>query len=590
MRKSRKSEALATISPIFPEANVGKTRPTNHNLTQNVDKFVDIEIDDISVLLRESSTRNTTARASNPSGIDLERREKERQSLAKFEEFENTLMILENNKSEAEFDDLLNSFSANIRNPMSEKVRQSLDNLKKRHSLIGSGGNGGGEGGGNGNSSGLEKQQQDELNREKSVKNGKYSEFGGAVEKMRSNDYIGRMNIGNGMISSTMSSSSSSGNGERLLRRSRLFDDINVMSIASENNDDGIEHMDNKHTAELNSTQTLNKKNQMHLECEVNAKTDQISNISNYNTEEIPTAAASGGKSSNRDRFKTIRIFKKPPENAIQIPDPDDEQCTPDSMQQIPQYPSSVRSGTDAFAMKNTNSPKHQSNELISAGEGDTNQYGVKKPAINTMTYKRSGLVRPRQLSGLAKRDPYMKSSSHELLSSDHETPTAATTKTTRQTQSKPVPQLKSPMGIKSKSIHNLSTAKITISKPSVRSGVEQSQPQPQSTTGRGQNLVCIEFFMEKLCPKNPSIYLSLFYCLSFILQSSHTFKIPAPKSLVTMRQRRDIDQPQKLKLIRPSSGYFGYNSKRTDSDTDLGRFSSNNVSAHFILQRFNLN
>lgn len=46
----------------------------------------------------------------------------------------------------------------------------------------------------------------------------------------------------------------------------------------------------------------------------------------------------------------------------------------------------------------------------------------------------------------------------------------------------------------------------------------------------------------------------------------------------MTMRGRREIDQPQKLKLIRPSSGYFGYNSKRTDSDTDLGRFSSNNV------------
>lgn len=44
------------------------------------------------------------------------------------------------------------------------------------------------------------------------------------------------------------------------------------------------------------------------------------------------------------------------------------------------------------------------------------------------------------------------------------------------------------------------------------------------------------------------------------------------------MRTRRDFEQPQKLKLIRPSSGFFGYNSKRTDSDTELGRFLSNNV------------
>lgn len=61
-------------------------------------------------------------------------------------------------------------------------------------------------------------------------------------------------------------------------------------------------------------------------------------------------------------------------------------------------------------------------------------------------------------------------------------------------------------------------------------------------------------------------------------LQSSQTFKIPAPKSLATMRQRSDAGQPRKLSLIRPSSGYYGYNTKRTDSDTDLGRFSSRDV------------
>lgn len=420
-------------------------------------------------------------RASNPTGIDAERREKERQSLAKFEEFENTLMILENNKSEEEFDDLLNSFSANIRNPMSEKVRQSLDNLKKRHSIIGSSGGGGG---------GVEKQQQDELNHEKSIpKNGKYSEFGGAV---RATEQIGR----NGMVSSLMSSSSGSGSGERLLRRSRLFDDVNVISMAPDNNGDDLEYTDNKHATELNSTQTLNRKNQMHLDSDATfdtVKTDN-NNISNYNTDEIP--ATTGGK-ANRDRFKTIRIFKKPPENAIQIPDPDDEH-TPEATIQTPQYPAAVqRSATDAFATKNTNSPKHQQQQLSHdprvAGEGDVNQFGAKKAAINTMTYKRSGLIRPRQLSGLVKRDPYMKSSSHELLSSEHETTTTTpATATSRQMQSKPVPQLKSPMGIKSKSIHNLSTAKISIAKPTAArseytSGIEQ--PTQQSAI-RGQNLV----------------------------------------------------------------------------------------------------
>lgn len=66
---------------------------------------------------------------------------------------------------------------------------------------------------------------------------------------------------------------------------------------------------------------------------------------------------------------------------------------------------------------------------------------------------------------------------------------------------------------------------------------------------------------------------------------------MPAPKtSAAVMRQRPDAGQPRKLSLIRPSSGYYGYNTKRTDSDTDLGRFSSNNVrvfgSFHFLINQ----
>lgn len=491
----------------------GKTRSANQNLTQNVDKFVDIEIEDMPVFLREPSLKSSTTRASNPTGIDNERREKERRSLAKFEEFENTLMILENNKSEEEFDDLLNSFnsSANTLNPMSEKVRQSLDNLKKRHSIISSNvGSGGG---------GVEKQQQDELNHEKSItKSGKYSEIGGIA--VRAIEQTGR----NGMASSLMSSSSGSGNGERLLRRSRLFDDVNVISMAPEGNGDDIEYTDNKHVAELNSTQTLNRKNQMHLEGDVTissssfdtAKTDN-NNTSNYNTDEIP--ATTGGK-ANRDRFKTIRIFKKPPENAIQVPDPEEElHHTPEAMMQTPQYPTAIqRSATDAFATKNTNSPKHQ--QQSQEGDGDLNQFGAKKAAINTMTYKRSGLVRPRQLSGLVKRDPYMKSSSHELLSSDQET-TAATS---RQMQSNPVPQLKSPMGIKSKSIHNLSTTRTTSMAKPTASRLEYEQPS-QQTTMRGQNLVSSKSLMEIIILQVVLPHCFIFFCTNCSLRKHSKFQ-----------------------------------------------------------------
>ena len=375
------------------------------------------------VYLRESVTKST-ARASNPTGINRDLVEKERRSLAKFEAFENSLLILENNKTEEEFDDLLNSFSANIRNPISQKVRQSLDNIKKRHSSMG-----------------MEKQQQDELNREKAMnssKNGKYSEFDGSNEKNRMNDSFSR---------SVMNSSTSSGSGERLLRRSRLFDDA-TMSIHTERTADNgamdqsgsaIGYADNKHSNELNSTQTLNMKNQLHLEQESSPKTETI-----YNTEETQ----SEGKSNNRDRFKTIRIFKKPPENAIQIPDPEETYI------QAMQSPlPSVRAG-DAFAAKNTNSPKHH-------GIDDEQNKAAAAKAINTMTFKRSGLVRPRQLSGLTKRDLYAKSNSQEFLSSNEQIGLP---------QSKqPVQQIKSPMGIKSKSIHNLSTAKHTSKMPGGR-------------------------------------------------------------------------------------------------------------------------
>lgn len=466
--------------------------------------------------LRESVTKSAT-RVSNPSGINRDLVEKERQSLANFEDFENTLLILENNKTEEEFDDLLNSFSANIRNPISQKVRQSLDNIKKRHSSIG-----------------MEKQQQDELNREKALntsKNGKYSES--ANEKNRLNESLGR---------STMVSSMSS-SGERLLRRSRLFDDV-IHTSTEKISDNGVtDHINTSHEYadnKLNSTQTLNKKNQEHFGNESIPETDTTTTV--FNTD----GSNAESKMSNRDRFKTIRIFKKPPENAIQIPDPDETY-----VQEV-QTPVPMARNFEAFSTKNTNSPKRH--------ELNVEQHQHEPKPINTMTFKRSGLARPRQLNGLAKHDLYAKSNSHEFLSSEEHI--AAT-------QPKPVQQIKSPMGFKSKSIHNLSTAR-TSTKP-------LSRFDEQMSTTRNQTLVSL--FTESL---------SLWTILTgeFLnLQSSHTFKIPAPKSsLATMRQRPDASgQPRKIGLMRPSSGYYGYNTRRTDSDTDLGRFSSNNVIFLFL-------
>lgn len=416
MKKNRQSVTLANISPILSE------EVKHQNSMKNVEQFVDVEIEDFPVLMRQSPSRCIDRQISNPTGVNHELREKQRQSLANFEEFENTLLILENNKTEEEFDDLLNSFSTKHRNPLSDKVRQSLDNIKKRHSFMG-----------------MEKQQQDELNREKTINVSQN-------EKNRINESFNRTV----MLSSTSSTGSSG--GERLLRRSRLFDDVINTSGSSTDESNksssgsSIGGNDNRQT---DTTEVLNRKNQSRIEEEnTQLKTDRTMI---YNTNEIMNENKSN---SNRDRFKTIRIFKKPPENAVQIPDADEPIA-----ESSPSLSQPLSRTVDLFATKNTNSPKMAATNM---NNNDVEQNTGSQKAINTMTFKRSALSRPRQLSGLNKRELYAKSNSHELLSRDDQAPQSSKMQST-----KAILQLKSPMGVKSKSIHNLTTVKSSIATPS---------------------------------------------------------------------------------------------------------------------------
>lgn len=395
MKKSRRSESLANISPILSD-----DLKSNRNHMQNVDKFVDVEIDDYPVFLRNPT--KSDSRASNPLVL-MNLREEERQSLKNFEDFENTLLMLENNKNEDEFDDLLNSIGGNA--SKSQKVRQSLDIIKKRHSLIN-----------------MEKQYHDELNREKNLNSTRSEQI--VSERIKLNDSFSK----SAMVSSTSSSASSS--GERLLRRSRLYDDV-ISTSGNQLNTSGssISSNDNKQSAMENdlATESLNRKNQSFLARE-SEKTDHQTN--QFNTEETPSTNANGEtKANNRDRFKTIRIFKKPPENAVQVSDANAGNET------VTMY-SGIQS-IDHFTQKNTNSP----------------QSAAEAKAINTMTFKKSTLARPKYLGGIQKRDTYTKSSSHEILSNDsynHEVNEAQVSKTA---------PLKSPMGVKSKSVHSLVTS-----------------------------------------------------------------------------------------------------------------------------------
>lgn len=394
-KKSRDSTSLVNISPIVPAT------------PQTVDKFVDIEIEDeVPKLLMRSKEPGSAALNGSSRHAD-----KERQSLANFEEFEKSLLILEN-QNEEEFDDLLNSFSPNIRNPLSDKVRQSLDNIKKRHSMIG-----------------VEKQQEDELSREKTPK-------GRLLGGDRNRTAIESQSPA--MVSST--SSVGSGTGERLLRRSRVFDDgLSITSTPNDNKDaDYLNASAVVLADDLNTTEVLNQRNLSHLDNDTNQKTDDTESICNADG----TPGKGNRATKNRDRFKTIRIFKKPSEDAAQLPDADETFVQAAGVLETHAVPMKI--APEVFASRNRNSPLKASHENVSADA----------KAINTMTFKRSALARPKQLlHGLQKRDMYAKSSSHEMLSTDE-------TLESTFTQAKAVSQLKSPMGFKSKSVHNLLGAK----------------------------------------------------------------------------------------------------------------------------------
>lgn len=351
----------------------------------------------------------------------LNLRDEERRSLTNFEEFENTLSLLENNQDEAELDDLLNSIG-HVPQLKNEKIRQSLDNIKKRHSLIN-----------------LEKQQLDEQKRlEVSMHRGGIGETTAIIDRQRMNDSINKLMM------------SSSGSGERLLRRSRLNDDA-MMNISSE-----AKAMNKSAVLNETITQSTEANNRtMNMEELHSGGDNRLTNTNNtysqnetYKTESNETEHNEPEVDrSNRDRFKTIRIFKRPPENAKMVPDIDDSQ----SVENIPsenQY--DITQANEHFTAKNTNSPK-----LIADAAAEANDT---RRSSSVSGLKRSALVRPKYLSGIAKRETSTRSSSQEILSSNDSAE--------QNMERKPAETLKSPMGVKAKSIHNLasSTSRYTIS------------------------------------------------------------------------------------------------------------------------------
>lgn len=257
-------------------------------------------------------------------------REEERQSLRNFEEYEKTLMQ-ENDK---EFDDVLSRFATLELRQSNEKMRQSLDSIKKRHSLVN-----------------LEKQQQEDENR-------------GHVDSNKLSESIGK--------------------SRRLLRRSRIYDEVN------------------------NSlSQSPEREKVQETEPPPQTEPERVPHLSK----------------GNRDRFKTIRIFRPPDQNSPHLPDAGD--TTIDVNTEIPVV---VPEPPKVIEMEKKVIPTEPSQ-------------GFKKPSVPVRNIPKPKYFK----SALAKPMSQQKfNSADDLLDSE-------------EPQALPAAQsLKSPMGIKSKSIHNL--------------------------------------------------------------------------------------------------------------------------------------
>ncbi|XP_059615309.1 uncharacterized protein LOC132260925 [Phlebotomus argentipes] len=356
-------------------------------------------------------------------------REDERQSLKNFEEYEKTLMQ-DAGEHEKEFEDVLGRFAALEIRQSNEKMRQSLDSIKKRHSLVN-----------------LEKQQEE-------------------AAKMDSNK-----------LSESMSKS------RRLLRRSRIYDDMNHSPDGERN---------------------------------------QESTVAEEVVEKSPVKG-------NRDRFKTIRIVRPLDQNSPHLPDAGDTTITVDVEPQPPEKQPEFKKPTAPVR----NIPK--------------------------LRFFKSALAKPMSQQKFNSAD--------DLLDANEQPPP-------RGPQS-----LKSPMGVKSKSIHNLMSGQRSLAMAGNHSdfkssadGLNKSQPNSNLSLAPSSKFGKSNQSLGRLSSKQPA-------------SDAERYKIDT-RTIVRNNQGENTstaimrNNPKRLGLVRPSSGYYSYSVRRNDSDTESGRYSPQSLSS----------
>jgi hypothetical protein len=260
--------------------------------------------------------------------------------------------LIQSTDAGKEFDKMLDSF--NVKKSLeSEKLLQSVDNIKQRHSLIN-----------------FEKQRED---------------------KLKKND--GELIIDNKTQYDAMNK-----NSERLLRRSRLYDDVNL---------------------QLQKQQT---------ETVTNESANVISE--DHHHDQDPSDLASETvviDKNNRDRFKTIKLNKKLQSGMVVV-----ETAAATSQDEVAAAnaePSSTSPGTNKERRNQLNQRKQEDVEFKKPAFG-ISKFGFSKPTYRS----RNDLNLP------------LKANSTDSLDNDEPPPP----------RSHIGSNLKSPMGVKSKSIHNL--------------------------------------------------------------------------------------------------------------------------------------
>ncbi|KAL9906971.1 short spindle 2 isoform 2-T4 [Glossina fuscipes fuscipes] len=624
------SKGESKTKPINAEIFMGKLLDTQQSMEM---------IDDIE---SPHETLNRTYRCS----VNENTARKEMQNVMDLAEAEANLLASNNN--EEEFDHMLNEFSKVELNAEQLKMKKSLDSIKKRFNYSSCR-----EKSHNETSSSTDDEShhsKENLNATISLRNGHDNEeqkpFNERltecspvlnetteIQKNTSkectsgnmNDSKSSIHLSNGLNVSYVNSSSNS--SERLLsRRSRLYDDINLLNITTSNprlpltstsftlpKDDSATRANETNETEY-TMNTMGSNNYQSddvvvatvvEECEIPSDGTDIIPRANYNQDsQVIHYRLAEKRERDRDRFKTINITKnrsggdeapiKPELNVPCIDDCYDQQLQLD-IEKDDSQPNSQRNsrcdGSDSPVSYNNESTADTEN----ASKVNTNYLTYRKPRekqsvirnlpevaplISTAApteqsaAKPRSLSRPRYISGLTKFSAVSKATSADELEKTVHRQTNANTKTSglggptkisgtrisvNVNKTKGCSDLKSPMGIKSKSFHNLSgnitgvsainnnsgvstaTKTFGLRKPnSIGSGLVKPNQVRHSTMASPNNLQQQAIQQKK---------------------DDSVFKVPKLVSGIrTSGSGGTNGVPKRAGLVRPSSGYYSLN------------------------------